>query len=471
MFELSSYTAAIWLLPRLLGAIYFFAFGALLFQIRGLIGRNGILPIQQFLDFLKVRYQDTRFQICPSLFWINCSDRALMTVTITGTVLSVLLMCGVYPSLLLFLLYVLYLSIVSTGQEFLGFGWEGYLLEITINAFVISLSPVPNLMAWISINLLLARFHFQAGTVKLQSRDRSWRDLTAIAYHYLTQPLPNTQAWYFHKLPMWFQKLSVLVAFFVEIVLPFGIFLGQDIRLFIFAAFFGLQWVIWFTGNFSFLNHLTGVFCVILLNNAVLEPIFGVHPAEAASPVIDAVQTLLGTLLVVLQLARLFHHYVSPQYFGRLLAFLAPYEIANRFGIFAVMTTKRYEIVIEGSDDGKEWKEYTFRYKPSELDRRPRRISPYQPRIDWQAWFLPFTSYEQERWFQSFLFEILKGNQTVLALLRDNPFPEKPPKYIHALTYDYEFTDWKTKRETGNWWKRRLIGSYSPTLYLVKDGL
>lgn len=466
MFDISSYTTVTWLFPRLLGFIYLFAFGAFIFQIRGLIGINGILPISDYLDFMRARFPKKYFFYFPSLFWFNCTDFALMAVTITGAILSVLLICGIYPSLLLVLLYILYISIVSTGQDFLSFGWEGYLLEITVGAFLLSLSPVPNMMAWISANLLLARFHFQAGTVKLQSHDKTWRDLTAIAYHYQTQPLPNTQAWYFHKLPLWFHKLSVLFAFFVEIILPFALFFTQDMRLVVFAGFFGLQFIIWFSGNFSFLNHLTAVFCVILLNDATLEPLFGKTSVEPISPYIDLCITFCAGLLISLQLMRLFHHYVSPLYFGRILTLISPFHLANRFGIFAVMTTKRYEIVIEGSDDGQEWKEYTFRYKPSEVSRRPRRISPYQPRIDWQAWFLPFSTYDQEPWFQNLLYHIITGNKAVLALLRDNPFPDKPPKMIHALVYDYEFTDWKTGKETGHWWTRKLIGAYSPTLKL-----
>ena len=133
------------------------------------------------------------------------------------------------------------------------------------------------------------------------------------------------------------------------------------------------------------------------------------------------------------------------------------------------MTTNRYEIVIEGSEDAEEWKEYHFYCKPSEINRRPRRISPFQLRIDWQAWFLPFGPFEEQDWFRAFLTCLLKGNPPVLALLRHNPFQEKPPRYIRAQIYLYEFSDFETRKKSGTWWKRELIGSYSPALTLRMD--
>jgi len=317
------------------------------------------------------------------------------------------------------------------------------------------------------INFLLFRFHFQAGAVKLQSRDSAWSNFTAIAYHYLTQPIPNLLAWLAYKWPLWFQKLSCFFMFAVELVVPFGIFFSETIRFGVFIAFFSLQLMIWLTGNFSFLNHLTAVFCIILLSNRYLEPIFGQPPTLQEVPVgLNIILTAVGAVLLFLQVVQWIHHYFPNAWFSHVLRLQAPFHLANRYGIFAVMTTKRYEIVIEGSEDGKEWKEYTFYWKPSELDRRPRRISPLQPRLDWQVWFLPFHSFEQADWFQRFILCLLRGNKPVLSLLRHNPFPEKPPLYIRVLMYDYTFTDWSTLKKTGRWWNRVLVGPYCPPLTL-----
>lgn len=468
MFEPESYTIGSGLFLRLLGFIYFSAFGAFLFQIKGLLGVNGILPIRKYLSTIKYHFGKKRFYYAPTIFWFNSSDQALITVTICGTLLSILLICNIYPFFVIPLLYIFYLSIVTIGQDFLSFGWEVFLLEITFNAFFLSLTVVSNLFIWISLSLLLFRFHFQGGAVKLLSGDKTWRNLTAVAYHYQSQPLPNTIAWYAYRLPLWFQKLSTLLMFIIELVVPFGIFFdNQAIRLATFICLAGLQFGIWLTGNLSYLNHLTFFFCFILLGDRFLNSFFESKQIVSPPLYMEIIISIVGSILIILQMMNLWDHLIQPnKFFAKILNWFRPFHIANRYGIFAVMTTERFEIVIEGSEDEIHWKEYYFYYKPSELSRRPRRVSPYQPRIDWQAWFLPFTYYESEIWLQNFLYRLLTGSPEVLRLLRYNPFPEKPPKYIRVLLYEYQFTDFQTKEKDGNWWKRRLVEQYSPTLTL-----
>lgn len=467
MLDVNSYTIIAQWFPRLLGLIYFSTFFAFYFQINGLIGKNGILPINHLLKLVESRYGKRRWLVLPTLFWIHSSNLALQGLCVLGSFASILLLFGVVPPLMLFLLYLMYLSIVSVGQEFLGFGWEGFLLELTINAFLLSLTTIPNLMVWLSLNFLLFRFHFQAGIVKLQSKDPNWKNLTAISYHYQTQPLPNVVAWYFHKLPLWFHKVSCFLMFVFELAIPFGIFFGEDVRLAVFIALGGLQAFIWFTGNLSFLNHLTFLFCTILINNTVFGH-FGITapPTTEVNTGLEVLLNILGTLLLVLQISAFYHHFIPLKWFSFLQRYFHQFYIINRYGIFAVMTTKRYEIIIEGSYDGVEWKEYALPYKPAELDRRPRRISPFQPRVDWQAWFLPFSDFHSERWFEQFIYHLLKGTEDVLKLVRVNPFPEEPPKYIRAIAYDYVFSTFKEKRELGLWWTRSYAGIYSPTLSL-----
>lgn len=461
MFTPESYTVIANLFPRLLGLIYLAAFGAFIFQIKGLIGLNGILPIANYLSLIKRHYPKKYYRIFPTIFWINSSDAALMGVAITGTMLSLALVLGIFPTAILFLLYILYLSITSAGQEFLGFGWEGFLLEITINTFFLSLTSPPNPMVWISINLLLFRFHLQAGAVKLQSRDVNWRNLTAMAYHYQSQPIPNMIAWYVHKLPMWFHKLSTLIMFIIELIVCFGVFGNESIRIFVFGAFFGLQFMIWLTGNFSYLNHLTAVFSTLLISNMHLPSWLGSIPEASQHPLIDMSCTTAGTTLTILQLIQLWQHFVPNPLFGNWLRVLAPFHAINAYGIFAVMTTTRHEIIFEGSDDGEHWKEYLFYHKPSEITRRPRRISPYQPRIDWQAWFLPLGSYRYDTWFDNFIYHLLLGSPEVLALLRFNPFPNTPPRYIRTVLYEYEFSSFLEKKEHGWWWRRTRHGLFT----------
>lgn len=460
------YITATELLPRLLGVIYFIVFFPFLFQMKGLFGHNGIQPIPLYLNLIKRRFDRRRYYLVPTLFWINASDTALMALVWSGIAISILLILGIVPPLMLLLLYILHLSLVAAGQDFLSFGWELFLLEITCNTLFLSLTSPPNPFIWISLNLLLFRFFFQAGVSKIFSRDVNWRNLTAIWYHYQSQPLPNTIAWYVYKLPLGMHKFTTALMFFIELVVPFFIFGTEEMRLIAFIFFVGLQLSIWFTGNFSYLNHLTAVLSIILVSDTYWKTLVGWSwPAGEPSWIgTDIFVSAVGAFLLFLQIIGLWQYFMPNVTFYRILDWLYPYHITNRYGIFAIMTTKRFEIVIEGSEDGLEWKEYLFYHKPSEINRRPRRISPYQPRLDWQAWFLPFTEYQSEPWFQNFLVRLLQGSSEVLKLVRYNPFPNKPPRFIRAIAYDYEFTTVKEKKETGNWWKRTYMGTYSPTI-------
>lgn len=468
MFDPQNYAISAKLFVQLLGLIYFFAFGAFLFQIEGLFGKEGILPIHKFLSAMKIRLGRNKYHLIPSLFWINSSDLAIKGVVLLGTLISIALFFGFHPSLCLFLLYFLYLSIVSTGQDFLSFGWEMFLLELTAQGFFLSLTTEPNPFIWASLNFQLFRFHFQGGIVKLLSNDPNWRNLTAVAYHYQSQPLPNTMAWYVYKLPLNFQRASTLVMFIIELIVPFALIVGnQEVRLFVFFCFIFLQGSIYATGNFSFLNHLTAAFSIILVSDRYLELFFTKPEATQAPLLLNGIVSLAGIGFISLQAITLWNHlFPRIDLFSKILNWIQPFHLANRYGIFAVMTTTRYEVVIEGSEDGVEWKEYSFYYKPSELNRRPRRISPYQPRIDWQAWFLPFSDYSSEPWFQNFLQHLLKGTKPVINLLRKNPFHDKPPHYVRALLYEYEFSSYETRKKEGIWWVRKFVEPYSPTLAL-----
>jgi hypothetical protein len=468
MFSPDSHLIIANLFPRLMGIIYFFSLGSFLFQIRGLIGERGILPVKAYLNPFQQRWGKRRFYWIPTVFWLNSSDQALMFITGLGTFLAILLTLGVYPFLMLPLLFLIHLSIISVGQDFLSFGWEMFFLETSCHAFLLSLTSVPNLVVWISVYLLIFRFHIQAGTSKLLSREPVWRNLTALAYHYQTQPLPNTIAWYLHKFPLWFHKLSTLMTLLIEIVLPFAIFGPKELQLTAFLGFFFLQFVVWLSGNYSYLNHLTVVLVSLLINDSYLQFFFSLPDTSLTSEYLDFFLYTAGSIMIFLQLLRLYHHFSHNKKVGRILSYIEPFHIANRYGIFAVMTTTRYEIVIEGSHDKKEWKEYIFFYKPSEITHRPRRVSPYQPRIDWQAWFLPFEEFNSRIWFQNLLYRLLEGSPQVLSLLKFNPFPDKPPLFIRAIVYIYEFSDRKTKQSKGEWWRRTYVGPYSPVLYRKK---
>jgi len=160
---------------------------------------------------------------------------------------------------------------------------------------------------------------------------------------------------------------------------------------------------------------------------------------------------------------------VLPQPAIRLLNWLSPFHIVNGYGLFAVMTTSRLEIVVEGSMDGTTWSDYEFKYKPGDVRRPPPWVEPHQPRLDWQMWFAALGNYQENRWFVNFMVRLLEGSPAVLGLLQKNPFPTGPPRYIRALVYDYHFTDFATRRATGNWWRREFKGSYFPVASLRQN--
>src|SRR5581483_1242052 len=141
-------------------------------------------------------------------------------------------------------------------------------------------------------------------------------------------------------------------------------------------------------------------------------------------------------------------------------------QFVNDYGLFAVMTTTRSEIIVEGSDDGQTWRPYEFKYKPGDLSRRPTFVAPHQPRLDWQMWFAALGSYQDNPWFINFCVRLLQNSKPVLNLLDKNPFPDRAPRYVRARIYDYHFTTPDEKKRTGAWWKRSNERAYLPPVSL-----
>ncbi len=149
---------------------------------------------------------------------------------------------------------------------------------------------------------------------------------------------------------------------------------------------------------------------------------------------------------------------------------LEPFRIANRYGLFAVMTRGRYEIEFQGSSDGKNWVAYPFRYKPQALNEAPRIYAPYQPRFDWNLWFASLGSWRGYPIVPNTEMRLLSNEKDVLDLFAGNPFARDPPRQIRVLLWQYWFTPMKEKRATGLWWRRELQGSYAPTIERTDDG-
>ncbi len=489
-FERPTFTLPSWLFLRLLGVVYFFAFLSLSTQILGLVGHNGILPAGDFLAMVESRVGPERYWFFPTLAWLNSSDAALQGICVGGVLGSLLLILDLAPILVLPILWLLYLSLVTVGQDFLGFQWDALLLEAGFLAIFLapwhlwprrpqkSLPPrMPRWLLW----FLLFRLMFSSGVAKLASGDVTWRSFTALDYHYYTQPLPTTIAWYAHLAPAWFLHASVGFMFFVELAAPFLIFAPRLWR-FVGAGFMILlQLLIALTGNYAFFNLLTLALCVLLFDDAFLRLIFPSalteHPCpEPSRPRHFSLRrwlTVPAALIIFicgwLQLANLLSVEWLPPTAFHLLVDLEPLRVVNGYGLFANMTTERPEIVIEGSNDGESWIAYEFKYKMGDPRRAPRWVAPFQPRLDWQMWFAALGDYRQSPWFSQFMLRLLQGSPQVLNLLEQNPFPQSPPKFIRAVLYDYQFSTWSERRQQGEWWRRTLKGIYFPPVSLNRS--
>ncbi len=470
-----TYVRTRWLFLKLLGLVYFIAFVSLGTQVIGLVGQNGVSPATQFLQAVREHTGGDRFYEFPTLGWISSSDLFLQTLCWSGAFLSLLLAAGIAPALVAFILWVLYLSLFVLGQEFLSFQWDILLLETGFLAIFVSpwgLFPSqrnspPRPVVWL-FRLLLFRLMFFSGFVKLASGDSSWRNLTTLTFHYETQPLPTPVAWYVHQLPPWVHAGCCAVMFLIELGMPLLIFFPRIPRLVAAASFSLLMVLISVTGNYTFFNLLALGLCVFLFDDRALKFLTkpGVRSesdvtenrsvaARIVAPVVIALNVFLIAGLVR----------VLPETAYRVLRLAAPLHIVNSYGLFANMTNPRPEIVLEGSDDGVNWKEYEFKYKPGDPMRDLPWVAPHQPRLDWQMWFAALGSYQQDPWFVNLCVRLLQGSPDVAGLFAKNPFPA-PPRYIRGLLYEYHFTDLSTRKLTGAVWRRELKGFYLPAVSL-----
>ncbi len=482
-----TYALATELFLRVLGIIYLIAFVSFGVQASGLIGSNGIYPVAETIVAVKRYFGDAAFRALPSVFFLNSGNWFVAAVWIAGAALGALLTLGIARRAACLGAFILYLSIVNAGQAFMSFQWDALLLEAGFLAIFLGWSSLaPWMFRW-----LLFRLMFMSGVVKLASGDRSWHALTAIRYHYQTQPLPTPLAWYLHQLPPWFQSFSTVVVLAVELGAPFLIWFPRRVRLLAAGVLIVFQVLIMLTGNYAFFNLLAIALCVWLVDDARLgrnTPTLSLQSqrqgwgnraidefvARARARWLERTKSVprvaIGTGVAILILFVSIGEVSGPVLHWRppgadaALGSLAPFEIVNSYGLFAVMTTTRMEIVIEGSSDGVTWQVYEFKYKPGEVKRRPAWVAPHQPRLDWQMWFAALGNYEQNPWLLRFMLRLLQGSPEATRLLGGNPFAKAPPEYVRALVYEYRFTSWPERRATGAWWKREYRGFYLPPL-------
>jgi hypothetical protein len=316
---------------------------------------------------------------------------------------------------------------------------------------------------------------FMSGIVKLLSGDPTWHDLTALEYHFWTQPLPTPLAWYVSQLPSWLLIAATGATLCIELGAVFLIFLPRRLRATAACCVLLLQCLIVLTGNYNFFNLLTMLLCIFLFDDAALHRLIPRRlqaQAQRRTPVpgrrATTIAAALALILAPVGLNRVWQTATRSDLpgLGAFTRAISPFLIVNPYGLFAVMTITRPEIVIEGSADGHVWREYVFRYKPGPLSRPALWNIPHQPRLDWQMWFAALGGIRDNPWIISLMERLLEGSPPVLGLLDSNPFPGSAPQYVRAQLYDYRFADGRTHALTGEWWVRRPQGLYFPQVSL-----
>ena len=531
-----------WIVLRALGLIYFSAFYSYFFQIRGLIGPQGILPASEFLPRVKEVLGGVQgVWYAPTLLWFGSSDRALMIVCWLGIAASLAVVANLWPRMSLFICWLCFLSFVAAGQEFSSYQSDGMLLEAgfislffappglrpglgsahagfrflslrskPLKRFFRAVDPpllnqpgsarqsaspgnLPSRASRFLLQWEWFRIYFGSGVVKLASGDYSWRHLTAMDDYYQNGPLPTWIGWYVQQLPHKFHAATALLTLIAELGIVFMMFLPRRWRIICFFILTPFQIGIILTANYTFLNYLVLVLGFLLLDDGFLRSIlpkkwrepakvedakaprsrwhYWLLPMQRVGAAVALWWIFYATIVLLLA------EFPGGGFAGRTgtilygpVRTLEPFRIANSYGLFAVMTHGRYEIEFQGSNDGITWTPYPFRYKPQDPNRAPGIYAPYQPRFEWNLWFASLGSGRENPWIVETEIRLLTASPPVLSLFARNPFPQGPPQKVRAVLWQYWFTDLDTKRKTGAWWRRELLGLYALPLERTPEG-
>uniref|UniRef100_A0A667ZF12 Lipase maturation factor n=1 Tax=Myripristis murdjan TaxID=586833 RepID=A0A667ZF12_9TELE len=519
-----------------MASIYLFAFVSLYVQIPGLYGNDGLLPARWQLRYSGKPLWE-QFLSSPTLLWMAPrlgldTHTAMELLCLIGAALSLaaVLVDALRDSIVFLCLWVLYMSLYQVGQVFLYFQWDSLLLETGFLCILVApltlirgsrgVREHDGVTFWLA-RWLLFRLMFASGVVKLTSRCPTWWGLTALTYHYETQCIPTPLAWFAQQLPVWWQKLSVVGTFVIEIAVPFLFFSPlRRLRLGAFYLQVLLQVLIILSGNYNFFNLLTLALCLSLLddqhvhfwlgkaqknnnnnNNGMVKqkyctPSYIQKVCVCVSVCFCRCACIQGFLrrfwgsmqwtIFAAAAAAMFTISLVPFTYveydsnaslwpgvRRAYEVVDRYQLVNSYGLFRRMTGVggRPEVVIEGSNDRVTWTEIEFMYKPGNLSAPPAVVTPHQPRLDWQMWFAALGSYTQAPWFTSLMYRLLQGKRDVIELIQSDvtqyPFHQEPPTYLRAHRYKYWFTEPKADGSyPERWWRRVYVEEFYPTVQL-----
>ncbi|MGV3619235.1 MAG: lipase maturation factor family protein [Archangium sp.] len=429
------------------GLVVMIAVGSYWWQFGGLAGVNGIAPMGEAFD--RASAQLTIFEL-PTLLWFSSSDVMIHLLLALSFFSGVAMVFGVAPRSSSITLWACWGSLVQVGHPFLSFQWDILLVEAAFcSAFYAPGGvrprfdqPAPSAFAFV-MYALACKVTLQSGIVKLTSGDPSWRDLTALTYHWWTQPLPTWTSFLIAELPLFIQQAMCALMFVFELLIPLLAFGPRKLRGVAAAGLIVLQAALFVAGNYSYYNVLALVLAVPLLG-------------ETSST--SRWRWAVPVLYVAISIGMFTRaEWVKP---------LRRFDTINAYGAFAWMTKSRAEIILEGSNDGVTWTAYEFPWKPGDVTRRPDFIAPWQPRLDWQMWFASLGRCGGNPWILSMQQKVLTGEPTVLALFETNPFPASPPEFLRTRSFAYRFAPLSQKSV---WWTRTEAGPYCPTLRLDEN--
>ncbi|MGP0096495.1 MAG: lipase maturation factor family protein [Terriglobales bacterium] len=508
-----------WLFLRALGGIYFSAFFSLVFQIRGLIGPDGILPATEYLQAVSHSLGYTRgLWLVPSLLWLASGSHMLMALCWVGMAASLLLVVNLWPRGMLLICFVCFLSFVTAAQDFSSYQSDGMLLEAGFIALFfapagfrpgVGVASPPSRASLFLLQWEWFRIYFESGVAKILGGDIEWRNFTAMDEYYQNGPLPTWIGWYMQHLPHWFHASTVFATLALELGLVWMLFLPRRWRIACFLIVTPWEAGVILTANYAFLNYLVLTLGFLLLDDRFVSEFLPLSwrntlvsrapgdessvpasgPGENRMPSERARQrgwraTLVRQFgiaklsLAAVALSWIFYATTAQLVwmFSALplptapVTALEPMRIANRYGLFGIMTRGRYEIEFQGSSDGKTWVAYPFRYKPQDPSKPPGIYAPYQPRFDWNLWFASLGSWQDYPFVPRTEIRLLSADKDVLALFEKNPFPDKPPREVRAVVWQYWFTTLSEKRTQALWWRRQFLGLYAPTIEREADG-
>ncbi|MDF3128218.1 lipase maturation factor family protein [Kiritimatiellaeota bacterium B1221] len=467
---------------RGMGILYVVSFWSLAAQIVGLSGPGGLLPSASILSAVAEVKGIWSPLFLPSLAWLSTHPLMLLGCTAMGAIAGLCLLYGFFPWISALMSWICWVSLIQICQPWMS--GAGDLLTTEMGFLILFLLPPlsrfypsPSKMGShvtgiILLNGLLFKVLFSSGLAKLNLGDPAWGDATAFYHFFETQSLPTIAGWYVHHFPGTVLKYGLWGMMFIEIILPFYIFLPRTFRNILSGAVVIESIILLLTGNHGFYPLLLLILAFSLVDDVAWRKVLPGTCGPSA-----AISYYQPKALSLIFLVTFLPIYIWQIYTDKAEEMLPPWKnVAQVFGsihainpyaMFTEVPHHRKEISIQGSVDGRQWVEYRFRLKPTDPKSLPMMSVLHQPRLD-EAFVALASKMDEDRqvpppvWLYRLIHNLMINDPATLALFPVNPFPKTPPRFIRLAVYEYTFADPVTHRNEQLWWEREFTGFYGP---------